>query len=350
LISIKKENVSYSYLIEAYSSLKDALFNNSLQKLKNFTGTLNVFKLDGSSINQLVVNSGKSKNPSGNSSLKTLNEVINLYSTSSNINSRVPECYLSEHIYVTYSIYTDHYYNITVGNITVKKYSYTTITTYTVDEPMSVPCGESEGSYETYKYVTIRSEIIENQFDPCDKLKTQSSNPAFKAKIDLLKKNTGLLKETGVVQKADGTFLDYVSSSNPNTMTPPAGTNFKGGIHVHINPYPSGKFQPDGSPKMSKPIPMFSPQDINQFLETVLNTKTNNIPIADVYSTMVSSSGTYSLKFTGNIADVNTNFNWGTDLNKKYIAAINENGKELGFLLFLKDNIGIKGISLLEFN
>jgi hypothetical protein len=350
LISIKKENQIYSYLIEIYSALNHPLFANSIQKIDTFTGTLNVYELSGKQIDQLVVNNGKSINPSENNALIPLNEVVNLFNLENKKTSRVPECYLSEHIYVTYSIYTDHYYYISVVNSTVKTYSYTSITTYTVDEPMSVPCGQSESSYETYKYVTIRNEVIDNLFDPCDKLKTQNSNFAFKAKIDLLKKNTGLLKETGVIQKADGTFLDYVSSSNPNYMTPPAGTNFKGGIHVHVNPYPSGNFQPDGSPKMKKSIPMFSPQDIKQFLETLLNTKTNNIPIADIYSTMVSNSGTYTLKFTGNIADVNTNFNWGAELDKKYITAIKENGKELGFLLFLKDYIGIKGISLYKVN
>ena len=350
LISIKKENQIYSYLIEIYSGLKYSLYTNSIQEIGSFTGTLNVYELYGKQIDQLVVNNGKSINPSTNNVLTPLNETINRFYLENKKTSRVPECYLSEHIYVTYSIYTDHYYYISVGNSTEKTYSYTTITTYTVDEPMSVPCGESESSYETYKYVTIRQEIVENLFDPCDKLKAQNSNPTFKEKIDLLKNNTGLLKETGVVQKADGTFLDYVSSSNPNYMTPPAGTNFKGGIHVHTNPYPSGKFRPDGSPIMSKPIPMFSPQDIKQFLETLLNTKTNTIPIADVYSTMVSSSGTYTLKFTGNIADINTNFNWGTDLNDKFKLAIKKDGNELGFLLFLKDNIGIKGIILYKVN
>jgi hypothetical protein len=56
------------------------------------------------------------------------------------------------------------------------------------------------------------------------------------------------------------------------------------------------------------------------------------------------------LKFTGNIADVNTNFNWGTELDKKFIAAKNEYGIEKGFLLFLKDNIGINGITLYKIN
>ncbi|WP_395049514.1 hypothetical protein [Flavobacterium sp.] len=350
LISIKKENQIYSYLIEIYSGLNHPLYANSIQKIDAFTGTLNVYELYGKQIDQLVVINGKSINPYANNALMPLNDIINRFHLGNKKTASVPVCYLSEHVYVTYSIYTDHYYNITVGTITEKKYAYTTIATYTVDEPMSVPCGESESSYETYKYVTIRNEIIDNVLDPCDRLKTQNSNPDFKAKIDLLKKNTGLLKETGVVQKADGTFLDFVSSSNPNYMTPPAGTNFKGGIHVHINPYPSGKFHPDGSPIMSKPIPIFSPQDIKQFLETLLNTKTNTILVADVYSTMVSSSGTYTLKFTGNIADINTNFNWGTDLDDKFKLATKKDGNELGFLLFLKDNIGIKGITLYKVN
>jgi len=159
LIIIKKENVSYSYLIEAYSSLKYALFNNSVQKLKNFTGTLNVFKLDGSSINQLVVNNGKSKNPSGNSSLNTLNEVINLYNTSPNINSRVPECTLSEYVYSVYSIYTNHY-TVTVGTSSYTTY-YTTLKTVTITELMSVPCGTSEDSYD----ITKRFNVYRDVFD-----------------------------------------------------------------------------------------------------------------------------------------------------------------------------------------
>lgn len=168
LIVIKKENVSYSYLIEAYSSLKYALFNNSIQKLKNFTGTLNVFKLDGSSIDQLVVNNGKSKNPSGNTSLNTLNEVINLYNTKSNINSRVPECTLSEHVYSVYSIYTYHY-TISVGSSSYTTY-YTTLKTVTINELMSVPCGTSEDSYDITKRFNVYRDVID--VDIIDRLLT----------------------------------------------------------------------------------------------------------------------------------------------------------------------------------
>ena len=191
----------------------------------------------------------------------------------------------------------------------------------------------------------------DNCVDPCDNLKVQNNNTEYKAKIALLRTKTNVPSETGVVQKADGTFLDYIPTSDPNKLDPPPGTNFMGGIHTHVDPYETGKFKPDGINCVKAiPIPMFSPQDINAFLEVILNTKTNNIPIEDVYYTMVSSTGTYTLKFNGDIADVKTNINWGAELDNKFIVAKNENGLEQGFLLFLKDNIGINGISLYKIN
>ena len=347
LITIKSDSIIHSYLIEAYSSLKHSLFSNSIQDLKNFTGTLNVFELNGSQINQIVVYNGRAVNPSNNSSLYLLTSAINSFYESKNLNSKIPAC----NFVIAYHtlMWEDTYRTFTNLNTGVVHYQflYSTFLGETITYMATPYACDAAGDAH---YILERTASYVDKSDPCDKLKIQNSNPDFKAKIVLLKGNTGLLKETGVVQKADGTFLDYVSTSDPNYMVPPPGANFMGGIHVHIDPYPSGKFQPDGSPKMKRPFPMFSPQDIRQFLETLVNTKTNNIPIADIYSTMVSSTGTYTLKFIGNIADVNTNFNWGTELNDKFKLAIKENGKELGFLLFLKDNIGINGITLYKVN
>ena len=64
LISIKNKSEIHSYLVEVYSNLNYASFSNSIQNLKNFTGTLNVYELNGTLINQLVVFNGKSTNPS----------------------------------------------------------------------------------------------------------------------------------------------------------------------------------------------------------------------------------------------------------------------------------------------
>jgi hypothetical protein len=45
----------HSYLIEAFSSVKHSLYANTIENLAQFTGTLNVYELNGDLINQLVV-------------------------------------------------------------------------------------------------------------------------------------------------------------------------------------------------------------------------------------------------------------------------------------------------------
>jgi hypothetical protein len=189
-----------------------------------------------------------------------------------------------------------------------------------------------------------------DEADPCDELKKQNANPNFKAKVDDLKTRTNESAEVGYAQRKDGTFTNLKNNiADPNRLDLPPGADYLGSMHTHRDPYPSGKLKADGSPVMLKPIPMFSPIDVVQFLEFVNNTKINKIPQEDIYSVMVSSTGTYELKFTGNIADVKTNFN-PDDLNDKYKEIIRENGTEEGFLKFLQTNIGINGISLYKIN
>ncbi|MFE3868413.1 hypothetical protein ACFX5E_10055 [Flavobacterium sp. LS2P90] len=182
LIAIKKEGEMHSYLIEAYSSLNHTLYSNSIQNLKNFTGTLNVYELNGNLIGQLVVYNGNSKNPFGKSSLTALNEAINLYCVQKNTTSRVPVCTLSEHVYTVYSIYTHHYISVTVGTYTQYNYAYTTVETFTINELMSVPCGGSEDSYDIVKRISSYREVIDVQI-------TNELTGKAKCLNDLLDKN-----------------------------------------------------------------------------------------------------------------------------------------------------------------
>ncbi|TPG44360.1 hypothetical protein [Flavobacterium pectinovorum] len=184
--------------------------------------------------------------------------------------------------------------------------------------------------------------------DPCKSISDQAVNPAFKAKMDALKAKTSLKKESGYAQKKDGSFKELQNGSggtNINSLEFIIEPDMVGFMHVHIDPYESDELDEDGNPKESAPIKMFSPADVKQFLLLLINAKTNGIPVENVFGTMVSSSGDYSLRFTGNIADVKTDQNWGS-FDQIYKAAIKKDGKELGFLKFLKDNIGINGISL----
>lgn len=185
---------------------------------------------------------------------------------------------------------------------------------------------------------------VNTQINPCDKIKELLNNAAFKAKLDVLKAQTGLTKENGFAQDKNGVFTTLTANGS-DAVTMSKDVNRIGYIHTHINPY--DKVNADGDLDSVNPIKMFSPEDVKQFLIIVNNAQNNNIPISDVYGTMVSSSGTYQLKFSGNVADINSknsSINWGT-LDNIYIK-YTKNDSVSGFLNFLKDMIGIDGIEL----
>ena len=182
----------------------------------------------------------------------------------------------------------------------------------------------------------------------CEKIASQISNPFFNAKIEILKSKTSHKKETGFSQNSDGSFnsLSPSLANNGHSLAIPITTNMVGYMHTHLDDFLNGKFDKDGNPGETRPIRMFSPGDVKRFLELLLNANANNIPITDVYGTMVSSSGIYTLRFTGNIADVNANFSTNA-LNVKYLEKFEEySNNERAFLHFIKDEIGIEGISL----
>ena len=191
----------------------------------------------------------------------------------------------------------------------------------------------------------------EEESDPCQKIKEQLQNTVISEKIEALKGKLTQKNETGFAQKKDGTFVDLKSTTDPNQLNLPPGSDFIGSLHTHQNPYPSEKFREDGTPITIRPIPIFSPTDVVQFLEFLKNTKKNNAPIEDVYSIMVSNSAVYQLRFTGNIDDVRTNFDIST-LNKEFIKSKKDNNgdEKLGFLNFLALSIGIDGLKLFEIN
>ncbi len=180
---------------------------------------------------------------------------------------------------------------------------------------------------------------------PCEKLKELLNNPAFKAKLDELKNKTAEKKENGYSQNKDGTFT-ALTANGSDAVTMSKDVNRLGYMHTHLDPYERADTNGDLEPVA--PIKMFSPEDVRQFLIVVNNAQYNNIPISDTYGIMVSSTGTYQLKFTGNVADINaknSSINWG-GLDDIYAGIIKENGIEAGFLQFLRDKIGIDGIEI----
>lgn len=185
---------------------------------------------------------------------------------------------------------------------------------------------------------------------PCEEMKDQLANTNFIQKLDELKSKTNQKKESGYMQKKNGTYTSLITTNSGHSLTfsvIPAET--MGFIHTHLNDIYTGEIDPKtGQEKIEKPIRMFSPNDIIKFLQIAKNTKYNGIPLSNVYGTMVSSSGTYSLRFTGNIDDISNSFNVGNldSEFKKYFEKLYSYNKERAFLKFLKDKIGINGIRL----
>lgn len=190
--------------------------------------------------------------------------------------------------------------------------------------------------------------------NPCDKIKKLMVDPNFIVKMEELAKKTNLKVETGYSQSKNGPFTPLVvlpSTNGADKMQLVITSDMIGYVHAHLDNYDSGQIDPDGDPVIRQPIRMFSPADIGTFLQLVKNAQSNNISIDSVYGVMVSSDGTYQLRFTGDPNQINTNFDWSANsLTKDYKSYLEKENKEANFLKFLNDKCYIKGVELYKIN
>lgn len=183
--------------------------------------------------------------------------------------------------------------------------------------------------------------------NPCDKIKEQINNALFNSKKEELSKKTGAKGETGYSQSKNGPFT-ALNMSGTDALNIDITDDMIGFMHTHVDEYESNEVDPDGNIQIRKPIKMFSPADIGIFLGLVKNAKTNNVPIANVYGAMVSSSGVYELRFNGNPDNIES-FNW-KKLDEVYKTYFKNESLEIGFLKFLEENGNVSGIELYKIN
>jgi hypothetical protein len=317
-----KKQHSKILLLKIDNQIKGAILttlDESFEQSAEFTGKIIITDLNGEFVNGFKVQNGiaiaslvkksiSSQNSYTNkSNAEELNEVI-IYNNYHNS-------------YPVYVIFTPYHYGIQVEHDVL----------YDMDFGSGGGGGGAEPAVEAE--------------DPCDELKKQTVDPVYQAKIQSLKSNTSLKKETGYGQNKDGTFTT-LTANGPDAVVMPRDPNRVGYMHTHIDPYQ--KTNSDGDLIDVIPIKMFSPQDVQQFLILVVNAQIYGTPISDAYGMMVSSAGIYQLAFTGNVADINaknSTINWGKSLDNIYVKYLRKNAEE-GFLKFLKDKIGIDGIEL----
>ncbi|WP_313097077.1 hypothetical protein [Empedobacter sp.] len=188
--------------------------------------------------------------------------------------------------------------------------------------------------------------------NPCEDIKKQINDPDYKAKIDELNKNSILNKkyESGYSQNKNGSFTSITQTTSSNMsdgLIIDINSDLKGLIHTHQNSYETGNFDENGNPEIRNPIKMFSPADVNALMKLAQNQSSNSY--SDIYVTMVSSSGVYTLKFTGSSSDIKTGFNTPYWTNEYLNFWKNESGNnETKFLRFLSEKMNVTGVELLK--
>ncbi|MCW1964512.1 hypothetical protein [Chryseobacterium viscerum] len=185
--------------------------------------------------------------------------------------------------------------------------------------------------------------------NPCDKLKTQNTDPNFKAKVDLLTSKVGMKKETGFAESKSGVFTQLspsASTASSDGMAITVTPDLKGYIHNHLNDYETGNTNENGEIEINQPIRMFSPADVNTLMTMAEMVTDSNY--SELYGTMVSSYGNYTIMFTGTTSDIKTGFDtqrWRDE----YIAFRTRNpywSFEKLFLNFLQNEMNVQGIKL----
>jgi hypothetical protein len=136
IIQIENAGQLKSYFLEIYSN-KESIAYRTITDLNNYSGTFNVFELNGENLGSVAVFNGKAKDISKDGSLAFLAQTINSFSVNSGATNKIPLCD-NTYTQVVHQ-YNDRYEVWTVGTTIITiKYVGTTHTTITTVLPY--PC------------------------------------------------------------------------------------------------------------------------------------------------------------------------------------------------------------------
>ena len=197
---------------------------------------------------------------------------------------------------------------------------------------------------------------------PCKKIKEQREDEDFKEKIQDLQSKTGLKKETGYTHRSDGssTYHDNASATDEkNTLHLPKATlsnnkNITCFTHTHVDDF--WYTNSEGIYRPKEGIKIFSPADINYFMQLVINAQEEGRPLDSVCGIMISSMVNYQIRFTGNQYQIKTFTKAQLDIFRvefeKYMRYRKDKSKslEFGFLKFLDEKMNLKGVVLYRMN
>ena len=198
--------------------------------------------------------------------------------------------------------------------------------------------------------VTSFEEFIELK-EPCDKINEQVTDTNFQEKVTEIRGSLNEDHEVGYAQNIDGNFIPLQPDGN-HSLNIPVGSQTMGFIHTHQNPYEVPDKNGDGIPEEAVPHKILSDTDVLTFITILITANVNTNPVENVFASNYSSSNNnFTIRFTGNIADVQNNYTTIAQkeaLRLKYEEYFKRGNKIKNFLLFLKNEIGIDGIRLFK--
>ncbi|OPC51407.1 hypothetical protein BAY05_01165 [Elizabethkingia anophelis] len=194
--------------------------------------------------------------------------------------------------------------------------------------------------------------------DPCSKMKAQREDIEFNNRVTNLKGKTGLKKETGYTQNGSTGDWDYQDNANAtesaNSLRLPDAeqSNIKSYLHTHVDDFTTT--DDNGNEVTRTGIKMFSPADVIYMMDMLRNAKTRGINFSDVSGTMITSTGTYTLRFSGSEYQLKSfTSEQSQGYTSAYINFMTSNTNlslEQKFLQFIDTKMNVKGIELLKLN
>jgi hypothetical protein len=302
IIAVKNGNDISSYFIQAYSSLNHDLFPSTIKSLNNFTGTFKVFDLSGKPVDQLVVYSGKSINPSKNPELNLLTTAINTFYTKTSTSEKLSAC--NSYISVVTVIYADVFNIVTLNGQTLGVYFM----------------GERYlGSYVSYMSIPYACDqagdalnIIERRSIYNTTPISQTTNPCTTGDIvTSLSQNAVYLSALNNVKSADSTKEHSITlGRDANGNITQAPMNNGGAVNVAVNTSWAGAF---GAIHNHPPNTPVSGGDI--YAAVTLNSNNSNFTTTfvytngEMYAAVVTDLGAAKAFVAAYPADIRTGYN-----------------------------------------
>ena len=199
--------------------------------------------------------------------------------------------------------------------------------------------------------VLINDEADEDKDrEDCEELNEQVTNSDFLEKMQVLEDTLNEPHETGYAQEYTGEYNAMELADDGYSLKFPTSPTVKGMVHNHAGPVIKTNLN-TGEEEEYWPTNMYSPTDIESFLQTVSNGDGTNFDVSDAYSALVTFEGNYILKFKGDITNIPNPPDPNNERvkNRYEIFVTNADDKVFGLLFFL--NIyGVRNVAIYEIN